>query len=129
MRHLVRQAGLEDRFLADSAGTGNYHTGEPPHHGTRKKLEQQGISWKGITARKITKKDLDTFDYIIGMDEDNLRRIRLVSAGKHEDKLHLLSDFAGGGWTEVPDPWYTGDFELTYRLVEEGCQGLLKSLM
>jgi len=129
LRHMVRQAGLEERVAVDSAGTGDYHIGEPPHKGTRKILEREGIPWEGITARQICRADLDDFTYIIGMDEENLRRIRRLSAPEHEERLHLLSDFAEGDWTQVPDPWYTGDFHLTYQLVEDGCKGLMKALL
>jgi len=129
MRHLINEQGLSARIVVDSAGTGNWHVGEAPHSGTRKRLAREGISTEGIFARQITKEDITEFDYIIGMDSDNLKNIRPYCKPEDMNKACLLADFVENNrWTDVPDPWYSGDFDETYRLVREGCEQLLARL-
>ncbi|MCG0239883.1 MAG: low molecular weight phosphotyrosine protein phosphatase [Firmicutes bacterium] len=126
-RHLVREAGLEERFEIDSAGLGGWHVGEPPHPGTRAKLEEKGIDQTGLRARQVRREELGTWDYIIAMDEENVAGLRRL--GAPPDRVRLLLEFAPEtGMREVPDPWYTGDFDETWRLVEAGCRGLLNYL-
>lgn len=125
-RHYVQEAGLSDRIQTDSAGTGNWHIGEPPHQGTRHKLEEKGISYEGITARQVAKKDFAHFTYIIGMDESNVSNLRKL-AGDPEAKVYRFVDFIPETtYTEVPDPWYTGNFDETYQLISVGCKELLE---
>ncbi|MFC4547026.1 low molecular weight protein-tyrosine-phosphatase [Paenactinomyces guangxiensis] len=127
-RHYVREEGLEEQIMVDSAGTGDWHTGEPPHHGTRAKLDEAGISYAGQKARQVKPADFETFTYIIGMDDSNIANLRKL-AGRREAKLYRLVDFIPETtYTEVPDPWYTGNFEETYHLVSEGCRGLLETI-
>jgi protein-tyrosine phosphatase len=127
-RHYVREEGLENQIRVDSAGTGDWHTGEPPHHGTRKKLDQYGISYEGIRARQVKKEDFDTFTYIIGMDNRNVENLRKLS-GDPDAKVYRFVDFIPNTtYTEVPDPWYTGNFDETYQLVSEGCRHLLEKI-
>ena len=132
MRHIVNEHGLSGEIDVDSAGTGGWHTGEPPHTGTRKRLTQAGISYDGIYARKLSREDIAKFDYIIGMDSENLRDIRSYCSQGTSSKTHLLADFVPDcSWKsgkDVPDPWYTGDFDETFELVHEGCEQLLAYL-
>ncbi|HWI64289.1 MAG TPA: low molecular weight protein-tyrosine-phosphatase [Symbiobacteriaceae bacterium] len=125
-RHLVREAGLADRITVDSAGTGAYHIGEPPHHGTRRVLKERGIDDTGLVARQVKHTDLEQFEYIIAMDQANaadLERLRRSGGG---NRVHLLTDFVPDAPVkDVPDPWYTGNFEAVYDLVDAGCRGLL----
>ena len=79
--HKVRAAGLEDKIEADSAGTGDWHVGKPPHHGTRAMLARNGIEY-AHKARLITTDDLDTFDYVLTMDNANLRDVRALGRGR-----------------------------------------------
>jgi len=124
-RHYVEQEGLAEHFRIDSAGTGDWHVGEPPHHGTRRKLDEHQISYAGIQARQVHKKDFQTFTYIIGMDDSNLSNLRKL-AEDPKAKLYRLVDFIPDTtYTEVPDPWYTGNFDETFELVSAGCLGLL----
>ena len=88
--HRVREAGLEDKIEADSAGTGHWHIGEPPHPGTRGILAQHGISCGG-RARLLVREDLDAFHYVITMDDANLRDVRAVGAGRA--KIAPLMDY------------------------------------
>ena len=124
--HLVAQAGLSEQISVDSAGTGSWHVGEPPHPGTRQVLHQHGIALDS-TARQVDQADLRTADYIIAMDGENVRDLRrLDRQGLLDGKLRRLLDFAPpGGPRDVPDPYYDNDFDTVYRLVEAGSQGLL----
>jgi protein-tyrosine phosphatase len=128
-KKMVAHKGLENKIITDSSGTGGYHIGKPPHAGTRKILDSYGISYEGIKASKLEKRHLREFDGIIAMDEDNLSDILRLKDKKTTAWVKLLSDFAKGNWVFVPDPYYTGDFELTYKLVTEGCEGLLEHII
>jgi len=127
MRHLIEKDGLSDRVVVDSAGTGTWHLGSPPHAGTRKALDARGISWDGIRARLITAKDLDGFDYIICMDTDNKRNVERLGGGRARVMtfMELVRDARS---PDVPDPYYTGNFEEVYELVEKGCGELLRRI-
>ena len=131
-RHKIAEAGLADMIKVDSAGTSDYNIGDPPHVGTREKLDALGISYDGIFARQITRRDFDTFDYIVVMDRENYDDCKAVAARDTHSKIRMLSEFAEGGTfphgKDVPDPWHTGNFNLTYRLVASGCEGLLKHI-
>jgi protein-tyrosine phosphatase len=109
----------------DSAGTGHYHLGEPAHRGTRRVLAEHGIHYQG-KARQVQFSDLEGFDYLVAMDQDNLFHLQRDGGQVLAGKLYRLLDFASHNSVhDVPDPYYTGDFWGTYRLVEEGCRGLL----
>jgi protein-tyrosine phosphatase len=124
--HKVKQAGLEDRIAADSAGTGDWHMGNPPHRGTRAMLEEHEIEYTHA-ARMITRADYDEFDLILTMDDENLRAVNLRCKGKAQVRRFL--DFAPDcGYTEVPDPYYAGNFDLTYHLADQAAEGLLAHL-
>jgi protein-tyrosine phosphatase len=127
-RHLVAQAGLADRIVADSAGTGAWHVGELPHHGTRRVLRERGIDYSH-SARVIVPDDLTRFDYLIALDSENLADLRRLARGGHP-KIARLLDYAPGARTrDVPDPYYTGGFGAVYDLVEQGCRGLLEQII
>lgn len=123
--HLVSQAGLSEKISVDSAGTGSWHVGEPPHPGTRRVLQQHGITLDS-TARQVAPTDLRTADYVIAMDRENVLDLqRLDRQGFLNGKLRLLLDFAPPGTPrEVPDPYYDNSFDTVYRLVDAGSQGL-----
>jgi protein-tyrosine phosphatase len=133
---LVQRQGLGAWFTVESAATSSEETGNPVHPGTRRKLEAVGISCQGKTARQMVKKDYDTFDYLIGMDRWNIKNMLRITGGDPDKKIYKMMEFVGGdGISEnsgeardVADPWYTGDFEATWRDVTEGCQGLLAFL-
>ena len=127
MKHLVREAGVEGEFYIDSAATSTEEIGNGVHHGTRRKLAQVGIPCGDHRARQVTWKDYEAFDYIIGMDNANIRNLRRMLKNDPEGKISMMLDYTDRPG-EVADPWYTGDFEATYRDVLEGCQGLLKKL-
>jgi protein-tyrosine phosphatase len=127
-RHLVARAGLADRVVADSAGTGAWHVGEPPHHGTRRALRERGIDYSH-RARAVAPDDFTRFDYLVALDSENLADLRALARGGHPNITRLL-DYAPGARTrDVPDPYYTGGFDAVYDLVEQGCRGLLERII
>lgn len=121
--HLVSEAGLLASFELDSAGTGAWHVGEKPFSGTRKVLRANNIPYEH-RARQVFEAELGKWDYIIAMDATNLSNLERM--GESGAELKLLLDYAPQtGVSEVPDPYYTGQFEEVYQLVEQGCRGLL----
>ena len=127
MKDLVKKAGLADRFYIESAAISTEELGNPVYPPARRKLKEHGIDCSGKTARQLQKSDYDRFDLIIGMDQANLRNMHRICGGDSSSKLHLLLDYTDRPGS-VADPWYTGDFDTTWRDVEEGCKGLLESL-
>ena len=127
MKHLVREAGLSERFEIASAATSYEEIGNPVYPPARQELARHGISCSGHSARHLEKSDYDVYDYLIGMDYANLRNMRRICGGDPDGKMHLLMDFTCRPG-EVADPWYTGDFDAAWRDVTEGCRGLLQWL-
>ena len=127
MKHLVQKNGLEHDIFIDSAATSTEEIGNGVHHGTRRKLAQVGIPCGDHRARQVTWADYQHFDLLIGMDDANLRNLRRMLGNDPDGKISLLLDYTGRPGP-IADPWYTGDFDATYRDVLEGCQGLLNKL-
>ena len=125
--HKVNTLGLENMFVIDSAATSREEIGNPPHRGTVNKLRELGIPLVPHRARQVTLDDYDKFDYIIGMDTANIRNLNRMFKHDPEGKIYKLLSFAGSG-RDIADPWYTGDFDETYRDVEEGSEGFLNYL-
>ncbi len=123
---LVKREELADHFHIDSVGTGAYHVGEMAHSGTRRVLAAHNIQCHS-RSRKVTAADLAKADYIIAMDHHNISDLRFMARKvSFNDRLHTLLSFAEDEHiSDVPDPYYTGNFEEVYRLVKAGCQGLL----
>lgn len=128
MKDLVNQARLEDQFQIASAATSTEEIGCPVYPPARRKLAEHGISCAGKTARQLTKADYAQYDLLIGMDRANIRNMNRICGGDPEGKIKLLLDYTDRPG-DVADPWYTGDFDATWRDVLEGCQGLLKSTL
>lgn len=124
MKYLVKEQGLEKRFQIDSAGTSDEETGNPVHHGTRRRLQQAGIPCGGHRARQMTAADYDRFDLLVGMEEANLRAMRRITGGDPAGKIHKLLEYTTHN-RDIADPWYTGNFDATFDDVWEGCQALL----
>ena len=127
LAHLVRQAGREAEFVIDSMATSTEEIGNPPHHGTVRKLRQMGIPLVPHKATQITWADYSRFDYIIAMDDWNIRNLNRMLKGDPEQKVYKLLSFAGSQG-DIADPWYTGNFDETFEDVLAGCQGFLKHL-
>ena len=127
MKETVRRAGVAEKFHIESAATSTEELGNPVYPPARRKLAEHGIRADGKTARQMRRDDYDRFDLLIGMDHFNLRNMRRIAGGDPAGKLHLLLDYTSRPG-EVDDPWYSGDFDATWRDVTEGCEGLLKNL-
>ena len=127
MKDLVQKRGLSDRICVASAATSTEELGNPVHPGTRRKLQEHGIRCNGKTARQLTRGDYAEYDLLIGMDEYNMRNMRRMLGGDPEGKLYKLLSFCQSS-ADVADPWYTGDFDETWRDVVRGCEALLDEL-
>ena len=103
MKELVRKAGLEDRYEIASAATSAEELGNPVYPPARRELASHGISCKGKTARQITRRDYDDYDYLIAMEQYNLRNIRRIIPEDPEGKISLLMAHAGSG-EDIEDP-------------------------
>ncbi|MFJ7669118.1 low molecular weight protein-tyrosine-phosphatase [Lysinibacillus sp. NPDC097195] len=127
MRDLIEKEHLHDKILVDSAATSSWHIGEPPHSGTKDKLWEYSISTEGMQSRQLQKHDFEQYDYMIGMDENNIRNMYTMLGQSNSPKIFRLLDLTDHR-KDVPDPYYTGDFQETYNLVLEGCQALLEKI-
>ena len=134
MRALVREAGLENEFEIDSAGTGSWHAGDPPDRRATEAAKARGVTLEGA-ARQVRPRDFEHFDLLLAMDRENLRELRTFSSdGDLAGKARLLREFdpasAGAPDLDVPDPYYGGPdgFETVLDQVEAACRGLLDTL-
>lgn len=127
MKDLVRKSGREEEFYIESAATSTEEIGNDVYPPARRKLAEHGISCNGKTARQMTRRDYERFDLLIGMDSWNIRNMKVICGGDPDGKIHQLLDFTNRPG-DVADPWYTRDFEATWRDVLEGCQCLLAQL-
>lgn len=125
LQDMVEKRNIAHDFYIDSAATSTEEIGNKVHYGTRKKLAEQGIYCGDHRARRVTKQDYDRFDYLIGMDTANIRNtLRIVGEDK-EHKVRKLLEFADESG-DIADPWYTGNFDITYDDVVRGCKGFLE---
>ena len=125
MKDIVKKTGLESEFYIESAATSTEELGNPVYRPARQLLNSHGIFCDEKRARQITKKDYDNFDMLIGMDEANIRNMHRAFGGDPDNKIYKLLAFAGSD-RDVADPWYTRDFEKTWRDVNAGCSALLE---
>jgi len=131
--HLAREAGLEDQFEVESAGTGDWHVGERPDARAQAVARRHGVDLPS-RARQVTPEDLETFDHVLAMDRENLRDLRRLAGRGRTADVRLLrahdpmatSDDDG----DVPDPYYGGasGFDLVYDMVHRSCSALLAEL-
>ena len=127
MKDLVEKEGMAEHFHIESAATSTEEIGNPVYPPARRKLSEHGISCQGHAARQIRHEDYDKFDFIIGMDEANLRNMRRFFGSDSENKISLLMDYTDTPGN-VADPWYTGDFEKTWQDIDRGCRGLFTEI-
>ena len=131
-KDMVAKAGLSDRFHIASAATSTEEiwdgVGNPVYPPAKAELAKHGISCEGKRAVQVTKEDYQSYDYLICMDANNLRNLSRIIGPDREQKVSLLLDYAGRRGQSIADPWYTGNFSVTYDDVEEGCRGLLNYL-
>ena len=127
LRDTIQKEDLADRIAVDSAATSSWHIGKPPHEGTLNKLKEFEVSSEGMAGRQLEKGDFEKFDYIVGMDESNIDNIREMLDEPDHPKIFRFLDLTDHK-KDLPDPYYTGDFQETYELVTEGCRALLKKI-
>ena len=125
MKDMVRKAGLEELFVIDSKAARRDELGNDTHYGTKAKLRQMGIPFSKRRATLLSTTDYAAYDYLVAMDEENVRDMLRLFGGDPEKKITMLLRFAGEN-REVADPWYTGNFDETYDDVVKGCEGLLR---
>ena len=132
MKDMVEKAGMAEQFYIESAATSSEEiwngVGNPVYPPAREELARHGLRCDGKRARKLVQEDYDRFDYLIGMEDMNLRYMRQILGGDPEQKISKLLGFAGLD-RGIADPWYTGDFRSTYRDVELGCRALLTHIL
>ena len=126
-RDLVEKEGVADHFEIISAGTGDWHVGQPAHRGTRDTLKRHGIEPDGLIAKQVSQNMLDRADYVVAMDDENVSDLRSWRLDRR--KVSRILDYAAGlDVRDVPDPYYDGRFELVYQLVSLGAAGLLQNI-
>ncbi len=127
LKSMVQEKGISDQLCIASAATSTEEIGNPVHYGTRKKLSEYGISCKGKYAVQMTRADYDRYDYLIGMDQWNIRNMQRIVGKDEKGKIRRLLDFTDHP-RDIADPWYTGNFDITYEDIREGCEALLRYL-
>jgi protein-tyrosine phosphatase len=123
MKKVVSDNGKQSEYYISSAATSKYEAGMGVHHGTRKILDRLGISYEGKRSITLRADDYEKYDYIIGMDAENKSNMLRLFGGDKDKKVGLLLEYAGKN-RDVADPYWTGDFEATYRDVVEGTNAL-----
>ena len=128
LKDMVHKRGLSARFVIDSAATSTEEIGNGVHHGTRRKLGEMGVPCGDHRAVQMRRSDYGKYDYLIGMDAWNIRNMRRILGEDPEKKVYRLLDFAEHP-RDIEDPWYTGNFDVTYEDIVEGCQAFLKAVL
>ncbi|MEG2075500.1 MAG: low molecular weight protein-tyrosine-phosphatase [Victivallaceae bacterium] len=124
MKKMVCEANLSENFCISSAATSREELGNGVYPPVKRLLAEHNISCSGKRARQLTTADYENYDFIIGMDNANIRNIRRICNGDPSGKIRMLLDFTETP-SEVADPWYSGDFSATWKDVNNGCIGLL----
>ena len=131
-RHKVKILGLEDRFVFDSAGTQGFHSGEAPDSRSAKVGVERGISFAGISSRKITAQDFAEFDFLMCMDRSHQKHLMAMAPKQHSEKVKLFLQFcqAKNPWNdEVIDPYYKGEqaFDMVFDVIDSALENFFKS--
>ncbi len=127
LKDIVKKQGLGKNFYIKSSATSNEEIGNDIHYGTRNKLIQKGIPFEKRKATRLMPEDYNKYDYIIGMEESNIRNIKRIVGNDIEHKIYRLLDYSDNP-RDIADPWYTGNFEITYNDIVEGCNAFIKYL-
>ena len=127
LKDIVKKQGLEKEFYIKSSATSSEEIGNDIHYGTRDKLIQNGISFTKRKAVKLRAEDYKKYDYIIGMEKSNVINIKRIAGEDVDDKIYRLLEFSDTP-RDIADPWYTGNFEITFNDIVEGCNEFLKCL-
>ncbi len=126
-KDILREKGLTDRFIVQSAATSGEHIGDPPDRRAAATLANHGISCSGKRSNRLLRSDFLDYDYIVGMDRRNMEFIHWTCPADYVCEIGMLREYAEGG--EVDDPYYTGDFEKSFRDIERGCRALLDHIL
>ena len=127
LTQMVKELGREEEFFIDSMATSTEELGNGIYPPAKRKMQEKGVPLISHFSTQMQKKDYDRFDLIFGMDCANIRNILRICGGDKDEKVQRLLDLTGHP-RDVADPWYTGDFEATYRDVLEGCKALLEHI-
>ena len=125
MKYIVEKSGLENEIFAASSATSTEEIGYDTHYGTKSVLSLHNIPYSPRKAVRFTYNDYENYDLILLMDKNNMRNIKYIVPNDIDGKIHLLLEYAGEN-ASIADPWYTGEFETTYKDVKLGCDSLLK---
>ena len=126
-KDMVKKEGLEDEIYVESAATSTEAVGDDIYYLAKEKLLQEEIPFSKRASRQITKQDYHNFDYIIGMEDKNIKNILRIVGEDKDNKVSRLLDFTNNP-RDIADPWYTGNFNITYLQIVEGCQALLEHI-
>lgn len=130
-RHKVKLAGSDGQWIADSAGTHNYHAGERPDPRSLKVAQMNGIQTEGIRAKQIKRSDFEEFDLILAMDQGHVQWLQNICPPEYLSKIHLFMAYAGEGEVDVPDPYYGdfSEFEDVYAMCDAALNKMIASLL
>ena len=128
LKDMVNKRNIAEKFYIQSAATSREEIGNDTHYGTKNKLDEVGIPYTKRKARQMTKGDYEEYDYIIGMDDANIRKILRIVGGDKEGKVSKLLDWTGID-RSIADPWYTGNFDETYDDVVKGLEAFLEKIV
>lgn len=127
LKHLAKERGCDDQLIIGSAATSREEIGNPVHRGTVQKLSELHISCAGKRAIHITQCDWESYDYLLGMETSNLNNMARILRKADAKKMRRLLDFSEHP-RDIADPWYTGNFDVTYNDIREGCLAFLEEL-
>ena len=127
LKDMVQKRGIAHKFYIESAATSTEEIGNPVYPPARRKLKENGIDCAGKTARQITKADYKNFDYIFCADSYNIKNALRIFGGDPENKVCRLLDLTDCP-RDIADPWYTGNFDVTWNDIVEGCEDFLKKI-
>ncbi|MFD0713493.1 low molecular weight protein-tyrosine-phosphatase [Paenibacillus sp. GCM10027626] len=131
LRQQLQEQELSEQVKVDSAGTGDWHIGKQPHEGTRKILDRNNISYEGMRARQVKLDDFQSFDYIVCMDTNNEKDVRQLFGSRcdgHTKVFKFMSLLPERKTADVPDPYYTGNFDEVYEMITAGCKKLVERI-
>lgn len=128
MKDMIQKQGLADKIYVESAGTSDEEEGNPVYYLAKNKLDEYGINSSGKVARQLKYSDYDKFDYIVGMENTNIRACFRIFGGDNMNKISRLLDFTDRPG-DIDDPWYTRDFDTAYSEIYNGCDALLKYIV
>ena len=127
MQYMIEEKHLAHKYHIESAATSREEIGNDVHHGTKRKLREVGIACPRRAARQVTRQDYEEYNYLIVMDQMNIRNLNRIIGSDPEHKVYKLLEFAGSD-RDIADPWYTGNFDETYSDIVEGITALIEKL-